>query len=124
MADISSKGTHNKEETKPTGKEKKRKKSKRSRKNSLDRLSWEMRARCDVKLMWQISIGEGIDICQGQEDYLYENDWTPTADDIKLFDQRKEECKQDFPSFTSPRPFRQTCGKDNCFFEDGSILNL
>ncbi|RMX56381.1 hypothetical protein pdam_00004458 [Pocillopora damicornis] len=47
-----------------------------------------MRARCDIKLMWQISIGEGQDICLDEVDYFYENDWTPTEDDFKLFDKQ------------------------------------
>ncbi|XP_058972932.2 uncharacterized protein [Pocillopora verrucosa] len=119
-------GAQNRGETKPPStKERKRRKSKRSRKNSVDRLNWEMRARCDIKLMWQISIGEGQDICLDEVDYFYENDWTPTEDDFKLFDKQSNGGGHDFPSFTySPKPWRKKCGKDHCFFEDGSILYL
>lgn len=84
-----------------------------------------MRARCDIKLMWQISIGEGQDISLDEVDYFYENDWTPTEDDFRIFGKQNNGCGHDFPSFNySPKPWRQKCGKDNCFFEDGSILYL
>ncbi|CAH3023338.1 unnamed protein product [Porites evermanni] len=77
--------------------------------------------------MWQISIGEGFDICPGQEEYLYENEWTPTEEDFKLFDERKHQCCQGikFSSLNSrTRPSQESCGKESCFFEDGSILYL
>ncbi|XP_029208383.2 uncharacterized protein LOC114972026 [Acropora millepora] len=112
------------EETKP--KTKKRKRSKRNRKQSLNRLNWEERARSDVKLMWQISIGEGFDVCPGQQEFLYQNDWTPTEQDLRLLYHRKKgERNKDFNSFVfSPRPSQASCGKENCFFEEGSVLYL
>ncbi|XP_068742239.1 uncharacterized protein [Montipora capricornis] len=112
------------EENKP--KCKKRKRSKRSRKHSLNRLNWEARARSDVKLMWQISIGEGFDVWPGQQEYLYQNEWTPTEQDLKLlYNRGKDESNKDFSNFVfSPRPSQVSCGKENCFFEDGSILYL
>ncbi|CAH3171893.1 unnamed protein product [Porites lobata] len=72
-------------------------------------------------------IGEGFDICPGQEEYLYENEWTPTEEDFKLFDERKHQCCQgiNFSSLNSrTRPSQESCGKESCFFEDGSILYL
>ncbi|XP_068742243.1 uncharacterized protein [Montipora capricornis] len=74
----------------------------------------------------QLEIGEGFDVWPGQQEYLYQNEWTPTEQDLKLlYNRGKDESNKDFSNFVfSPRPSQVSCGKENCFFEDGSILYL
>ncbi|XP_032242661.1 uncharacterized protein LOC116620856 isoform X2 [Nematostella vectensis] len=99
---------------------------------ALRDVRWDVRARADIKLMWQIAMGDGMDIFQGYENGLYISEWTPTESDLKLLRENRpysSSSSQYIPDsmvFTRHAVTTRThdCTKSNCFFDNGRVLYL
>ncbi|KXJ17391.1 hypothetical protein AC249_AIPGENE23764 [Exaiptasia diaphana] len=118
-------------QTKQKAEKKRGRRTNQSTRNpKLDTVKWDIRARCDIKLLWQITMGDGMDIFQNEQVGLFSNTWTPTEEDMKLLSSKvpDDKCsdKVSDPSKIRARhpESKDKCGKYCCFFDEGSFLYL